>query len=151
MVNQQDQDNVKQLFSYLGIDEQRVTLEEENDLIKITVDVPPEEAGIYIGRFASVLDSCQLVLSLMLNRGEDRKHILLDIGGYRERRLSVLEEMVERVTHEVEDSGMAVALPPLSSTERRQVHLMFKDHETLTTYSEGEGIARRIYISPKTV
>lgn len=141
---------IYELFSFLGIEEDKILVTEDNGLISISVDVPQEEAGIYIGRYASVLDSLQLILSILLNEGEiDRKHILLDIGGYRQRRFNTLKEMVDRIAGEVESSGIPRALPPLSSTERRQIHLLFQDHATLTTYSQGEGIDRRLYVAKK--
>ncbi len=139
------------LFSFFGISSDQILVTDDPDLVTISVDVPESEAGMYIGRFASTIDSLQLLLSIMLNKdlGDTHRHVLLDIGGYRSRRSRTLEEMVERVSQEVIASGAAHALPPISSTERRQVHLMFQDHATLTTYSQGEGQARRLFIAPK--
>ena len=137
------------LFSYLGISADKIIVTDEPELITISVDVPEEEAGMYIGRFASTIDGIQLLLSIMLNQGEVHRHLLLDIGGYRTRRTGTLQEMVDRVSQEVAATGVARALPPISSTERRQVHLMFQAHDTLTTYSQGEGQDRRLFIAPK--
>src|SRR3989339_1903693 len=147
-LTQDEKNKILTLFSFFDL-ESLVSVEEDVDLVKIVVDVPPEDAGIYIGRFAATIDSLQLLLSIMLNQGDDHRHVLLDIGGYRARRYSTLQEMVERVCAEVIESGQARALPPLSSTERRQIHLMLKDHDTFSTYSEGEGQSRRLYISLK--
>lgn len=137
-------------LGFLGISEDKVVISPEGDTINITVAVPEDEAGIYIGRFAATIDSIQLLISLIINRGDSHRHILLDIGGYRLRRAATLSEMVKRISAEVSASGLARALPPISATERRLVHLLLSDHETLTTYSEGTGSNRRLYISPKT-
>lgn len=149
-LNPEEQDLILTLLSHLGIDQDRVHIEQSDDTVNVTVDIDPQDAGIYIGRFASTIDSIQLIISLMLNRGDDHRHIHLDIGGYRERRTSTLEQMVDRVSQEVLDSGLARALPPISSTERRQVHLMLSENDKLTTYSQGDGRDRRLFIAPRT-
>ena len=37
----------------------------------------------------------------------------------------------------------------MSSRERRLIHLAFRDHESLTTQSEGEGGRRYVVLYPK--
>lgn len=142
--------DVYRLFSYLSLSEDQIAIKEADGLVTVEINVPEEEAGIFIGRYASVLDSLQLILSILLNKDEiERKHVLLDVGGYRGRRESTLKEMADRIAEEVEATGHPRALPPLSSTERRQVHLLFQDHATLTTYSQGDGQDRRLYVAKK--
>lgn len=148
-LNKKDQEKVQTLLTALGISSEMITFSEEDDLIKIAVEVQEDEAGIYIGRFASVLDSLQLLISIMLNQGDDRRHILLDIGGYRGKRLNTLSDMANRLAAEATSAHAPRAFPPLSATERRQIHLMFADHATLTTFSQGDGYDRRLFIAPK--
>lgn len=141
---------IYQFFSLFSLKKDQIKIEEKDDLVDIYIDVSQEEAGAFIGRYASVLDSLQLILSIILNKNEPtRKHLLLDVGGYRKRRGETLKEIANRVAKEVEITGSPRALPPLSSTERRQVHLMFKDHATLTTYSQGDGANRRLFVAQK--
>jgi len=144
----QDYQKVITLLSHLGILEDQISIVEDNDTITISVDVDEQEAGIYIGRFAGTLDSLQFLLSLFL-RSDQIHHVHLDIGGYRERREQILRDMAARIADSVLTTGLPRALPPLSSTERRQVHLMYQDHDQLETYSEGEGYRRRLFLAPK--
>lgn len=137
------------LLAFLGITSDQIMVVEEGDVVKITVDMPETEAGRLIGRFATTLDSLQLLISLMLNQGDSHRHILLDVADYRARRLGTLETMVLRAKADAASLQGPVALPPLSSTERRQIHLMLQDDAEFTSYSEGDGINRRLYISPK--
>lgn len=138
------------LLAFLNITPDQIEVTAEGDLIKITVLLPETEAGRLIGRFATTLDSLQLLISLMLNQGDSHRHILLDVAGYRARRLETLSTMVERAKQTVSSTGLPAALPPLSSTERRQVHLMLQDDVEFTSYSEGSGLDRRLYVAPKT-
>lgn len=145
-----DQVKIETLLKLFDIAPDQIKISETDDLITITIDIDELEAGRLIGRFASTLDSLQLIISLMLNQGELHRHVLLDVAGYRARRLSTLETMVENAKNQAREIGGACVLPPLSATERRQVHLMLKDDAEFTSYSEGFGQDRRLFISVKT-
>ena len=141
---------IETLLKLFDIAPDQIKVDETDELITITVGIDELEAGRLIGRFASTLDSLQLIISLMLNQGEVHRHVLLDVAGYRARRLTTLESMVENAKHQAREIGGACVLPPLSATERRQVHLMLKDDAEFTSYSEGFGQDRRLFISVKT-
>lgn len=145
----EDLSKIEELLKPFNITSDQIKVEEEGDLIKITIDLDELEAGRLIGRFASTLDSLQLIISLMLNKGETHKHVLLDVAGYRERRLQTLETMVENAKNQTRDTGASCVLPPLSATERRQVHLMLQDDAEFTSFSEGRGQDRRLFIALK--
>jgi spoIIIJ-associated protein len=140
---------VQTLLGFFSITPDQIEVQTEEDLIKITINLDEVEAGRLIGRFASTLDSLQLILSLMLNHGDFRHHVLLDVAGYRGRRLETIQLMVDRAKAEVVASGTPYAFPPLSATERREVHLMFKDDAEFTSFSDGYGQDRRLFLAPK--
>ena len=144
-----DLNKIHGLLSFLDISSDQIMVVEETDLVKITIDLPETEAGRLIGRFATTLDSLQLLISLMLNQGDSHRHILLDVANYRARRLDTLVAMVERAKAEAASTNHPVAIPPISSTERRQVHLMLQDDADFTSFSEGEGEGRRLYVGPR--
>ena len=132
---------VETLLKLFDITPDQLVVSEEDELVTITIN---------IDRFAQTLDSLQLIISLMLNNGKEiHKHVLLDVAGYRARRLSTLESMVENAKHQAREIGGACVLPPLSSTERRQVHLMLQDDAEFTSFSEGHGQDRRLFIALK--
>jgi spoIIIJ-associated protein len=151
MLNAKEKQLLVEFFAFFGLSEAQVNLTESGETITITLNVDAQDTGRYIGRFATTLDSLQLIVSLMINNGQtERRHIVIDVGGYREERAGALQRLADDAAAEVEKTGLAHALPPLSATDRRQVHLLFQDHATLTTYSEGEGQDRRLVIAPKT-
>lgn len=138
------------LLAFFDISPDQIEVISEGDLIKITINISETEAGRLIGRFATTLDSLQLLISLMLNQGDSHRHILLDVAGYRARRLETLTLMLDRAKQTVQNTGTPAALPPLSSTERRQIHLMLQDDAEFTSYSEGSGLERRLFVAPRT-
>ena len=146
----QQQDMINQFFAYFGLDSTQIHIDQQPEMIVIKLDVSPEQSGRFIGRYAATLDSLQLILSLMLNNGQDQHlHVSIDVGGYREERQLVLESMAERIAAMVTETNTPHAFPPLSPTDRRAIHLLFQDHDTLTTYSEGVGQARRLILALK--
>lgn len=69
--------------------------------------------------------------------------------GFREARDAALAEDALRLAAEVRESGRALQMEPLNSYERRIVHLALQDRPDVRTYSEGEGMERRVTIAPK--
>lgn len=146
----QHQDVIIQFFSFLGLTSDQIHITDSGDTLEVILDVPPTDSGRFIGRYAATLDSLQLILSLILNNGQSNHlHLVLDVGGYRAERLSVLQAMADRLAASVAQTNSPQVFPPLSSTDRRALHLLFQDHESLTTYSEGEGRDRRLILAPK--
>ena len=113
----ENNDEIKQkidtLFSFFGIDASQVVVTETDELISITLEVPEVEAGRFIGRYAATLDSLQLIISMMVNPagGDLHKHVLVDVGGYRARRLETLTSMVDRVSSTVLATGEPAPFP----------------------------------------
>ena len=79
-------------------------------------------------------------------RGRARLHV--DVGGYRLRRREALAEFTRKVADEVETSGEARALEPMSAADRKVVHDTVAEFAGLATASEGEEPDRRVVIRP---
>jgi spoIIIJ-associated protein len=114
------------------------------------ITIHTEESGLLIGRHGETLNSLQLLLGVIFFKKLGTWiHVILDVGDYRKAREENIKDMVNRIISEVEASGQAVTLPFLTPLERRQVHLMLTDHETVVSESIGEGKDRRLTIHPK--
>jgi spoIIIJ-associated protein len=80
--------------------------------------------------------------------GEDRKEVVVDAAGYRERRRTALESLAVRTAHEVQQSGHRVELEPMTAVERKVVHLKLKELEGVQTASEGTEPNRHVVVLP---
>lgn len=69
-------------------------------------------------------------------------------AGLRSAREDVLRSLAERAAQEAVTSGEAVLLEPLSSADRRIVHLALVDDPRVVTESQGFGAEKRIRVSP---
>jgi len=105
--------------------------------------------GLLIGRHGQTIDAVQYLANAILWRAhEERKDVVVDAAGYRERRRQSLQQLADRVAGQAHRSGEAVALEPMSSPERKVVHLYLQDRAGVETASEGAEPNRYVVIRP---
>jgi spoIIIJ-associated protein len=137
---------VRRTISYLGV-RASVDIEESADELRANVSGP--ELGLLIGKHGQTIDSLQFLCSQAAFRGkEQRKRVVLDAGGYRERRESMLHRQADRAVADALRYGRAIELDSMSASERKVVHLYLQDHVDVETHSEGDEPFRRIVITP---
>lgn len=98
------------------------------------------DLGLLIGRHGQTIDAVQYLATAVAYRayGDDRKDVVVDAAGYRERRRETLEALAVRSAQRAISTGEAVELEPMSSIERRIVHLRLQDEPGVSTRSEGD-------------
>ena len=116
----------------------------------IQVQIETKEPGILIGYHGQTLTGLQRILSLITyqQKGEWVR-LVVNINDYREKRQEALKRMALSVAQKVKFSGEPQTLPPMSSFERRAIHLTLAEDPEVETASEGEGRMRRIAVKPK--
>jgi spoIIIJ-associated protein len=113
------------------------------------VEVVGLEEGVLIGRRGQTLDAVQeLVRTAMQRRFERRSRVLVDVDGYRARRLEKLLERADEAVQEVLATGEPQRLEPMDSIERRLVHQRVAETEGVVSNSHGREPSRRIVIEP---
>jgi spoIIIJ-associated protein len=111
------------------------------------VEVVGLEEGVLIGRRGQTLEAIQeLVRTAMQRRFERRSRVMVDVDGYRARRLEKLLERAEEAVQQVLATGESQRLEPMDSIERRLVHQRVASFEGVTSQSHGREPARRIVI-----
>ena len=80
--------------------------------------------------------------------GEERREVVIDAAGYRDRRRRTLEALALRGAEEAVRTGSRVELEPMSAAERKIVHTSLEHHDGVTTVSEGEGSNRHVVVEP---
>jgi spoIIIJ-associated protein len=124
-----------------------VDIEEDDEEIRATVN--GDELGLMIGKHGSTIDALQHLAGRIAFRGAaDRKAVVVDAAGYRERREGVLRRSADRAVSEALDFGRAVELEPMSAAERRVVHTYLRDRTDVQTHSEGDEPDRRLVVTP---
>lgn len=113
------------------------------------VHIETEETGLLIGFHGRALESFQMILSMIASRKLGKwERIYVNVGDYREKREEALMYMAQRAAERALSTGRPVELTRLSAAERRVVHLTLSGDERVKTESFGEGLNRKLLISP---
>lgn len=116
----------------------------------ITLNIKGDGSGILIGRKGQTLDAFQYLVNKIVRRSPNcKKQVVVDTEGYRQRRKEMLMDLAKRLSEKAKAKAAPVSTGPLNPFERRIIHLTLQDDAELTTKSNGEGIYRRVVISPK--
>jgi spoIIIJ-associated protein len=117
---------------------------------RIHIDLEGADAGRVIGKKGQTLDGLQFLVNKVVNRfPEGRRHVVLDVEGYKERRDESLASMAQRLADKASRTGKVISISPMPARERRVIHLALADTPGVTTRSDGEGTERRVRIVPQ--
>ena len=108
--------------------------------------------GYLIGKNSRNLIALQTLVSTIVNRyydEEEKKVVLVDVGGYKKRREKNLEYMAVDWGKQVAKTRTAITITDLNAYERKIVHNKLSTWKDVTTHSEGEGQDRVLIIEPK--
>ena len=116
----------------------------------IVVDFSGADSPMLLERGAELLRSIETVVIESLKLGsEEHDRIAFDCMNYRSARLEELKLSADVAAEKVRKTKMPYSFAPMSSRERRVVHLALKDQADLRTESEGEGPQRHLVVYPK--
>jgi spoIIIJ-associated protein len=138
------------LLSAFGRSDATVTVTVSEDEA-IEASVEGSELGLLVGQKGTTLQAVQELVRSMVQRrfvGQTHARVRLDVAGYRARRKVALERFAREVAEAVKASGVAKALDPMGSADRKVVHDTVNEIEGVSTVSEGEDTARRVVIRP---
>ena len=117
---------------------------------EILVDFAGPDAALLLDRGGELLRALELLALEMLRlpSGEHEK-ISFDCHGHRAQRIAELKTAAGVAAEKVRKTGTPYEFSPMSSRERRIVHLALRDEADLRTESEGEGMRRCLVVYPK--
>jgi spoIIIJ-associated protein len=128
--------------------EGEVEISEDDDRIDAVV-AGEDDYGLLIGKRGQTIDALQLLCYQAAFRGmRERKRVVVDASGYRERRREVLIARADRAAEQALDGSRTVEMDEMSAQERRVVHEHLKDRAGVETYSEGDEPHRCVVVAP---
>ena len=114
----------------------------------VTATLSGGELGVVIGKHGKTIDAVQYLVNAIRAREGDAKPVVIDAQNYRRRRELALAETAERAARDAIRTGQPVALDPMTSVERKIVHLLLKERDDVETSSDGREPFRHIVVSP---
>ncbi len=141
-------DILGEVLAFLGV-EYTTTVEEMPDTTFVNITSNGLD-GLLIGRRGETLASIQHVVNrIFTSRTGRHSKVTIDVGGYIRRRHRLLVEKARKMAERVRRTGRECEFEPLKAAERRIVHLAVADEDDVTSYTIGDGLLRRVVITPR--
>ncbi len=136
------------LVKEFGLDAEVEYAEIDEDTVQVAAD--GGDLGLLVGPRGATLSAVQdLTRTFVQRQSENRTdRILVDVGGYRQKRIGALRRFTEGIVHEVAESGEERALEPMSAADRKVVHATVSEMDGVETRSEGTEPTRYVVITP---
>jgi len=117
---------------------------------EIFVDFSGPDSTLLLDRGGELLRALELLAFeiLRLPSGEHEK-VCFDCQNHRSMRIQELRAAAAVAAEKVRKTGTPYEFSPMSSRERRIVHLALRDEADLRTESQGEGMRRCLVVFPK--
>jgi spoIIIJ-associated protein len=139
---------IAEVLGFMGVDHS-ITIEESADTTFVNITSSGLD-GLLIGRRGETLASIQHVVNrIFTSRTGRHSKITVDVGGYVRRKHRLLVEKAQRLADRVRQTQKEYDFEPLKASERRIIHLAVADYDDVTTYTIGDGLLRKVVISPK--
>ncbi|KKP97326.1 MAG: R3H domain protein [Candidatus Moranbacteria bacterium GW2011_GWE1_36_7] len=143
------QQTIEELIQKMGFTGSVTISKDEND-DSITCDIVTDsDSNFLIGQHGINLQALQHLARLIV-----RKHIpekirfTLDINNYRKQKNQSIIQQALQFAEEALSQGRGVIMPPMSTYERRLVHMELSKNSAIKTESIGEGESRKIVVKP---
>jgi spoIIIJ-associated protein len=140
------QELLEEIADALGLDAD-VSVREGDGVL--TGLIEGDDLGLLIGRKGQTIDAVQhLAQRIVFRGGSPDVRVVIDAGGYRERRAHSLQTIALDAAEESLRSGQPVELEPMPASERRIVHEYLRERGDVQTHSEGEEPERYLVVEP---
>ena len=114
---------------------------------EILVEFAGPDSSLLLERGGELLRSLELLAIEMLRlSGNEHEKISFDCMGHRKARLEELRMTARVAAEKVRSTGSPYHFAPMSSRERRILHLALRDEHDLRTESSGEGLRRSVVL-----
>lgn len=137
---------LKEFLSKMPTKDLSYKIEVEENSLKI--DISGQDTGYLIGYRGEVLNSIQNIITNIANKNsKDKVKIMLNIGGYREKREKDLQNLASKIASSVIKTGKSITLEPMTAYERKIIHTKLQENQKVKTHSIGEEPFRKIVVS----
>jgi spoIIIJ-associated protein len=136
------------LVREFGLDADVSFVELDEETVQVAAD--GDDLGLLVGPRGATLAAVQDLTRTFVQRQSEVRtdRILVDVGGYREKRSAALRRFTEGIVEEVRSSGEERALEPMSPADRKVVHDTVNEIEGVETRSDGTEPSRYVVIQP---
>lgn len=144
------QEIIKDFFEKMFFADIQIFLSYKDSILFI--DLKVEDPQILIGKRGKTLFEIYHLLKAILKKkiNEPKFFIEFDINDYKKKKVEYLKKTAREIAQRVSLTKIEEILPPMSSYERRIIHLELSNFPDIFTESIDKGQNRKITIKPKT-
>lgn len=145
---------VKNVVALLGYDEAIVEVfeNEKDPTLKVVTVSSEEDLSLLIGKNGQNLKAIEHIARVLaFKKSPERANFVMDINDYRKSRARFVVQNAVEVANRVKESKKAEVLVPMSSYERRLVHIELASYPDVETESIGEEPKRRVVVRPLSI
>ena len=121
-----------------------------------TINLMTEDPNLLIGQYGSNLQSLQHIANIIIRRraleesGDENEigeiKFNIDVNDYKKQKRESIIKLADTIANQVVYNKNSVALRPMSSYERKVVHMEISSRDNLATESVGDDLMRRVII-----
>jgi spoIIIJ-associated protein len=146
-IYQQAEQFLNDIFDHAGFELRATAGESEGGC---TINFDGEDSVLLRNEGGELLDALEHFVNQSFTRDLPQgERFVCDVDSFRALRETELRAMARHAADRVINSGVPFTFGPMSSNERRIIHLTLAENESLSTESVGEGNLRRLKVSLK--
>ena len=140
---------IENFFEKLWVEIDSFEIKEDEKWFTVIIESP--ESGLLIGPHWKNFDAIIAILRQMLNWGENKVKLRLEVNDYQTSKDSRLFYFIQQKIDEVKKTGSECKLPAYSPYERKKIYWYISDlaDSQIVAQSKWEWEDRRMYISKK--
>jgi spoIIIJ-associated protein len=116
----------------------------------LVINIVFDQPNLLIGQQGMNLNALQYIVRLLVRKKlEEPVSFVVDVNEYKTKRVEYLKSMAQDIAKRVTVNNQFEVLRPMSSYERRIIHMELSQHESVVTESLGEEPNRRIVVRPR--
>jgi spoIIIJ-associated protein len=128
----------------------KVSFDKENEIVNAEIEASGE-GGYIIGKGGQTLDALEYLTGIIVNNDlESKIRINIDCRDYRLKQNEKLRVLADKAAQYVKRTGKVYRFSHMSSRERKIIHLYLETDPLTETFSEGEGVFRKLGVKLKT-
>lgn len=122
---------------------------DQSDIARHVLNIVTPDGRLLVGRDGENIFALEhLIRQLVEKKTGEHPRLFLDVNGNRMRSIEELKDEAKQSAKRVRLYRKELVLHPMSSFERRIVHMVLAEYPDITTESIGEGDRRRVVIKP---
>ena len=142
---------IEELLEKMGFSADVSLSEIEEDSSVMCNITTGEDSHFLIGQYGMNLQAIQHLARLMVRKNvpEEKIRFILDVNSYKQQRNQSIIEQAQIAANEAINQHRTIIMKPMSTYERRIVHMELSKNSKVSTESTGEGEERKIVVKPK--